>query len=203
MSERSAATRQDLIAEPVIPVTTPEEPVATPRRGSAWLVARLPTSARLGLPVFAVSLALFLVRFLLPSPVGQADNRDGPRLMCNMGLGPADPVKHRRYFDYAYFGYVPSQAACAGRHLYLSSELVPLQLAKVLTPVFGLKSPSFQAASTAFTARCFGWCSPCWLAAPEVFGPQGVGKVLGGLMRGLVADRSYPTFISVADFRGL
>ena len=31
---------------------------------------------------------------------------------------------------------------------------------------------------------------------------QGVGKVLGGLMRGPVADRSYPTFISVADFAG-
>jgi hypothetical protein len=90
------------------------------------------------LPVFAVSLVLFLVRFLVPGPVGQADNRDGPRLMCNMSLGPADPLRHHRYFDYAYFDYVRSQAACAGHHLYLSAELVPLQLARVLTPVFGL-----------------------------------------------------------------
>lgn len=133
----SVATQHDLAAVSEIPVTTPEAPAAT-RRQSDRLFARLPPSARLGLPVFAVSLALFLARFLLPSPVGQADNRDGPRLMCNMGLGPAHPLKHHRYFDYAYFDYVRSPADCAGRHLYLSSELVPLQLAKALTPVFGL-----------------------------------------------------------------
>jgi hypothetical protein len=70
--------------------------------------------------------------------VSQADNGDGPRLMCSMSLGSAHPLKHHRYSDYAYFGYMPSPADCAGRHLCLSSELVPLQLAKVLTPVFGL-----------------------------------------------------------------
>jgi hypothetical protein len=113
-------------------------PAAAPRRRAAWLFSWLPPSARLGVPVFAVSLVLFLVRFLVPGPVGQADNRDGPRLMCNMGLAPASPLRHHRYFDYAYFDYAPNGAACARSHLYPSSELVPLHLAKVLTPVFGL-----------------------------------------------------------------
>lgn len=137
-SGEGPAAQHERATVPHPPVTAPEGPVAAPRRRPVWLVARLPASARLGIPVFIVSLGLFLVRFLLPGPVGQADNRDGPRLMCNMGLGPASPLKHRRYFDYAYFDYVRSTAACAGRHLYPSSELVPLQLAKVLTPVFGL-----------------------------------------------------------------
>ena len=134
----SVVTPEASVATPDGPVATPDGPAAVPRRGLTRLLARLPYSARLGVPVFAVSLALFLVRFLLPGPVGQADNRDGPRLMCNMGLGPANPVKHHRYFAYAYFDYVRSPAACAGRHLYLSAELVPLQLAKVLTQAFGL-----------------------------------------------------------------
>src|SRR5262249_15073898 len=138
-SSEGSAAQHNRAAAPHAPVTTPEGPAAVPQRRPVWL-AWLPPSARLGLPVLAVSLALLLARFLLPSPVGQADNRDGPRLMCNLGLGPADPQRHRRYFDYAYFDYVPSRAACAGRHLYPSSELVPLQLAKVLTPVFKLPS---------------------------------------------------------------
>jgi len=136
-SSEGSAAQHNRAAAPHAPVTTPDTPAAVPQRRPGWL-AWPPPSARLGLPVFAVSLVLLLVRFLLPSPVGQADNRDGPRLMCNMGLGPASPQRHHRYFDYAYFDYVPSRAACAGRHLYPSSELVPLQLAKVLTPVFGL-----------------------------------------------------------------
>jgi hypothetical protein len=88
------------------------------------------------LSIFGVSLGLFLVRFLVPSPVGQADNRDGPRLMCGLGLGP---VTHgyARFFRYAYFEYVP-RASCAGRAPYPSSELVPLGLSRLLTPVLGL-----------------------------------------------------------------
>ena len=54
------------------------------------------------LSIFAASFGLFLIRFLVPVPVGQADNRDGPRLMCGLGVGP---VTHGypRYFRYAYF----------------------------------------------------------------------------------------------------
>jgi hypothetical protein len=88
------------------------------------------------LSVFGVSLALLLVRFLVPEPVGQADNRDGPRLMCDLGLAP---VTHGypRFFRYAYFEYLPSRS-CASYPRYLSSEVVPLLLARLLTPVLRL-----------------------------------------------------------------
>ena len=87
-------------------------------------------------PVFCVSLGLFAVRFLVPVPVGQADNHDGPRLMCGLGVGPVTGG-HARFFGYAYFEYVP-HTACARITPYPSSELVPLVAARLLTPVFGL-----------------------------------------------------------------
>jgi hypothetical protein len=105
-----------------------------PGRSITSLLAGLP---RRWLAIFAVALGAFLVRFLIPSPVAQADNRDGPRLLCGLGL---TPVTHGgpRYFRYAYFEYVTSPA-CAGRAPYPSSQLVPLELARLLTPVFGLR----------------------------------------------------------------
>jgi hypothetical protein len=91
---------------------------------------------RTWLAIFAVSLGLFLVRLLVPTPVAQADNRDGPRLMCGLGLGPVTDGR-QRFFRYAFFEYVP-RSSCAGHTPYPSSELVPLAIARVLTPVFGL-----------------------------------------------------------------
>ena len=100
------------------------------------LARRLTGPVRTWLLIFAGSLALFLIRFLVPTPVAQADNRDGTRLTCGLGLGP---VTHGypRFFRFAYFDYV-SRASCAGRAPYPSSELVPMELARLLTPVFGL-----------------------------------------------------------------
>lgn len=98
--------------------------------------ARLTGPVRLWLSIFAASLGLFLIRFLVPTPVAQADNRDGPRLMCGLGLAPVTHG-HPRFFRYAYFEYVHS-SACAGRAPYPSSQVGPLILAKLLTPVFGL-----------------------------------------------------------------
>ena len=72
----------------------------------------------------------------MPTPVGQADNRDGPRLMCGLGLGPVTG-HHPRFFRFAYFEYVTRQS-CAGRVPYPSSELVPLEIGRLLTPVLGL-----------------------------------------------------------------
>jgi hypothetical protein len=92
--------------------------------------------SRRWLSIFAVSFALFLIRFLVPVPVGQADNRDGPRLMCSLNLGSVTGG-YPRYFRYAHFEYLP-RAACYGRVPYPSSELVPLVAARVLTPVLGL-----------------------------------------------------------------
>jgi hypothetical protein len=105
-------------------------------RRARFGLRRLSEPRWLWLSIFGVSLGLFLVRFLIPVPVGQADNRDGPRLMCGaLGLNPVVPRAYHRFFSYAYFEYVPGRC---GRAAYLTSELVPLGLARVLTPAFGL-----------------------------------------------------------------
>jgi hypothetical protein len=92
--------------------------------------------ARLWLLLFGVSLALFVVRLLVPVPVGEADDKDGPRLMCGLGVTKVTG-RHPTFFRYAYFEYVPTPA-CAGRAPYPTSELVPVELARMLTPVLGL-----------------------------------------------------------------
>jgi len=90
----------------------------------------------LWLSVFGASLGLFLIRFLIPTPVGQADNRDGPRLMCGaLGLKPVVPHGYPTYFRFAYFQYVHGQCS---RSPYATSEVVPLVLARLLTPALGL-----------------------------------------------------------------
>jgi hypothetical protein len=88
---------------------------------------------------FGLSLAAFLIRFLVPVPVGQADNRDGPRVMCGRPLGMAPAYNHHypRYFRFAYFRYAVS-AVCRHHLPYPTSELVPLVISRALTPVFGL-----------------------------------------------------------------
>jgi hypothetical protein len=112
------------------------------RLTAAWRarlgLRRLGEPGWLWLSVFGVSLGLFLIRFLVPVPVGQADNQDGPRMMCGvLGLRSVVPHGYPRYFRYAYFSYAPDPSHC-GRSPYLTSELVPLELARLLTPVFGL-----------------------------------------------------------------
>lgn len=102
----------------------------------AALGGHLTRPVRTWLLIFAGSLALFLIRFLVPTPVGQADNRDGTRLTCGLGLGPVTHG-HPRFFRFAYFEYV-TRASCAGRAPYPSSELLPMELGRLLTPVFGL-----------------------------------------------------------------
>ncbi len=89
------------------------------------------------LAIFGGSLGLLLIRFLVPGPVGQADNRDGPRLMCGLGLVKVVPHGLPTFFRYAYFEYLTSPS-CVGKAPYPSSEIVPLEIARVLTPVFGL-----------------------------------------------------------------
>ena len=101
---------------------------------------RLPGLSRLPrrwLPVFGVSLALFVIRLMVPTPVGQADNHDGGRLMCDLGLRAVVPHGYPRWFSYAYFSYVP-RGGCNRIPVYPSSQVVPLGIARVLTPVLGL-----------------------------------------------------------------
>jgi hypothetical protein len=118
------------------PGSTIAPPESRPVRSAA---RRLTSPAGLWLAIFGVSLGLFLVRLLVPVPVGQADNRDGPRLMCGRGLhlAPVVPRGDPRFFRFAYFAYAPSPS-CARLPTYPSSELVPLEAARLLTPVLGL-----------------------------------------------------------------
>ncbi len=158
-----------------------------------------------GLAIFGVSLGLLLIRFLVPTPVGQADNRDGPRLMCGLGLGPVTG-HHPRFFRFSYFEYVPKHS-CAGRLPYPSSQVVPVELARVLTPVLGLPGTvnliavgvlmcalaSVAIASLAAGLRIRPWAqvlvaAACWLiiadaAFFDVFGgPFSEPAALVGLM---------------------
>jgi hypothetical protein len=59
--------------------------------------------------------------------------------MCGRPLGMAPAFNHiyPRFFRFAYFRYATS-ATCKGHLPYPTSELVPLLIARVLTPVFGL-----------------------------------------------------------------
>ncbi len=166
---------------------------------------RLTGTTRRWLAFFAASLGLLLTRFLVPTPVGQADNRDGPRLMCGLGLGPVTG-HHPRFFRFSYFEYVPRHS-CASRVPYPSSELVPLELGRVLTPVLGLSGSlnliavavllctlaSVAIASLAVGLRIRLWAqvlvaAACWLiiadaAFFDVFaGPFSEPAALVGLM---------------------
>jgi hypothetical protein len=92
------------------------------------------------LSIFGGALTLFLIRLLVPVPIGQADNRDGPRLMCGrpLSMSPLFPHGDPRYFRYAYFPYA-SIGHCQGHLPYPSSEVAPLLVARALTPVLGLR----------------------------------------------------------------
>lgn len=81
-------------------------------RRAARSANRLVRSSSLRLSLFAVSLGLFIVRFLVPTPVGQADNHDGPRVMCDLGVWA---VTHGspQWFRYAYFEFAPWASGCA------------------------------------------------------------------------------------------
>ena len=177
-------------------------PLSGPGRGVARYLHG--TTGR-GLAIFGVSLGLLLIRFLVPTPVGQADNRDGPRLMCGLGLGPVTG-HHPRFFRFSYFEYV-HQHSCAGRVPYPSSELVPIEVARALTPVLGLPGTvnliavavlmcalaSVAIASLAVGLRIRPWAqvlvaAACWLiiadaAFFDVFaGPFSEPAALVGLM---------------------
>ena len=120
--------------KPAVPKPAVPKP-AVPKAGSSDR-RRLVGAAGLWLSIFSVSLGLFVVRFLVPTPVGQADNHDGPRLMCALGVQPVTGGS-ARWFSYAFFEFAPS-ASCARVSLYRSSQGVPLGLAKWLTPMLGL-----------------------------------------------------------------
>jgi len=87
---------------------------------------------------------VLLARLFLGGAVGLADNFDGHRLLCQLGVAPhpipaAQPVwayLTPRYDAYTWYG--ESCSAGGTGQPYLSTEYFPLWLAKVLTHLYGL-----------------------------------------------------------------
>jgi hypothetical protein len=118
-------------------------PTASPARPAApadWLTRLRQPHIRLytrhWLIVSGGSLVLFFARFLLPAPVAMADNGDGSRLMCGLGVAPVTGGLPR-YDAFAYFTFTPSPG-CANAPIYPSSEHLLLAAARDLTPLLRL-----------------------------------------------------------------
>ncbi|MEV6828802.1 hypothetical protein [Amycolatopsis sp. NPDC051102] len=88
---------------------------------------------RFGLGIFALSLGVLLVRFLVPRPVGMADNGDGWRLLCH--LGGRHPEVRSEY--YVHFSYGPGSACKSD---YISSQAWLDWLASKLGQVLGVST---------------------------------------------------------------
>jgi hypothetical protein len=113
---------------------TEAQAAGAPGRSRPWRVTGV---VGLWLSIFAGSMGLFTVRFLVPVPVGTANNGDGARLMCAFGVAPVTGG-HLSEFKYAYFQFNRAPSACAHAHLYPSSQHLLLVVAQWLTPVLGL-----------------------------------------------------------------
>jgi hypothetical protein len=113
------------------------------QRSRAWSVTlwRQRSGARfaaLWLGIFTATTGLFLLRFLVSVPVGMADQGDGARIMCGLGVQPVTGG-YARYDSYAYFQFAPSKLC--GHVVYPSSQHLLLVAARWLTAVLGLPGP--------------------------------------------------------------
>ncbi|WP_410587272.1 hypothetical protein [Amycolatopsis sp. lyj-23] len=83
---------------------------------------QLGAEARLGIGVFGASLALFVVRFLVPRPIAMSNNGDGGRVLCGAGItwkGLPEPFVH--------LAYAPTPSApCRPTYLLTQSWLADL-----------------------------------------------------------------------------
>ena len=118
------------------PVTAGPTQTASPARQGGEPAGSLIGPAVGWLSIFTVSLGLFALRFLVPVPVGMADDGDGARLMCGFGVQPVTGG-HPALDKYAFFRFDPA-ASCAGEHVYPSSQHVLLLGAQWLTGMLGL-----------------------------------------------------------------
>jgi hypothetical protein len=94
------------------------------------------------------SALLLMVRLFVPRPVGVADNYDGVRLMCHLGVDVRLPRNTPRLRDYVYYRYDHLAHFTCQRHAlgsirlpdvpYRSSQLLVLYAGRVLTRVLGL-----------------------------------------------------------------
>jgi hypothetical protein len=73
--------------------------------------------------LFAASLGVLLVRWLVPGPVGAADNGDAWRLLCPLGATPGDRILE----DWVQMAYGPTDVCESG---YVSSQTWLLRLAR-------------------------------------------------------------------------
>ncbi|HEV8278556.1 MAG TPA: hypothetical protein VGQ26_23060 [Streptosporangiaceae bacterium] len=99
-------------------------------KGLSWRSRLGRGPAAVWLSVFGASLILFMVRLMLPAPVGQADNHDGPRLRCWLGL--------HRHRDQR-----PQRARRAGR-ARAARELGEVRRARLLGQHLGRHDPLFS-----------------------------------------------------------
>ncbi|WP_290058176.1 glycan biosynthesis hexose transferase WsfD [Amycolatopsis solani] len=84
---------------------------------------RLPAEARLGIGVFGASLALLVVRFLVPRPIAMSNNGDGGRVLCGAGItwkGLPEPFVHLAYTP------APGTPPCRPTYLLTQSWLADL-----------------------------------------------------------------------------
>lgn len=109
--------------------------------------SRLPETV-LAAVVGAGSAVLLILRLFVPRPVGVADNYDGVRLMCHLGVDVRLPKGTPRLRDYVYYRYDHRAAFTCHRHAlgsirlpdvpYRSSQVAVLYAGRALTRVLGL-----------------------------------------------------------------
>ncbi|RSM83463.1 hypothetical protein DL991_02640 [Amycolatopsis sp. WAC 01375] len=96
--------------------------------------AALEASSRLfGLSVFAAALTVLLVRFLVPRPVGMADNGDGFRVLCGAGI----PWKGKPE-GFVHLAYTVPAGECDATYLLTQSWFA--RIARSIGDVLGLES---------------------------------------------------------------
>ncbi|MBS2540135.1 hypothetical protein KGQ20_46100 [Catenulispora sp. NF23] len=108
---------------------------------------RLPATV-LAATVGAGSAVLLMLRLFVPRPVGVADNYDGVRLMCHLGVDVRLPRNTPRLRDYVYYRYDHLAHFGCQRHAlgsirlpdvpYQSSQLLVLYAGRALTRLLGL-----------------------------------------------------------------
>ncbi|MEV5720267.1 hypothetical protein AB0L41_40830 [Amycolatopsis mediterranei] len=84
---------------------------------------QLSAEARLGIGVFGTSLALFVVRFLVPRPIAMSNNGDGGRVLCGAGItwkGLPEAFVHLAYTP------APGTPPCRPTYLLTQSWLADL-----------------------------------------------------------------------------
>jgi hypothetical protein len=117
----------------------------------AWLSANfLPGGPEFNTPGWNVavlsgvgSIIVLLLRLFVPTPVGMADQGDGQRLFCPLGVANPHPFDYAKLWQYIYPSWQPHQwygEACGvsgSGEQYFSSQSIFLWPAKLLTPLLG------------------------------------------------------------------